>query len=188
LVTVVSVVHAAFLLGPSGLLEGLTANVECAVSLIVANLAVVVTHIYRLIRNGEDIDHASYDTSGINTTRLGLGGLRRLANRAGFKPHVSSMHFTKSLNPQTRPDQEIGFSAETTTDTETPAPSKTYHPLTLATDMSDDRDRDEKTVGSVITWSRNDEEADTPHSLIRAPEVVTQETAGSSEPAQTQTE
>lgn len=28
LVTVVSVVHAVFLLGPSGLLEGLTANVE----------------------------------------------------------------------------------------------------------------------------------------------------------------
>jgi len=67
LVTVASIVHAAFLLGPSGLLEGLTANVEYALSLIVANLAVVVT------------------------TRLGLGGLRRLANRAGFKPHVSSL-------------------------------------------------------------------------------------------------
>jgi hypothetical protein len=97
-------------------------------SLIVANLAVVVTHVYRLIRNGEDIDHASYDNSAMLTARLSLGGLRKLANRAGFKPHASSLHFTKSLDPQTNGDQE-SRGGETTMGNDTPAPSKTFHPL-----------------------------------------------------------
>ena len=131
-------------------------------SLIVANLAVVVTHVYRLVRNGEDIDHASYETSAVNTTRFGIGSLKRLANRAGLKSRVSSMRFAKSLNPQSHADQEIRSGAETTADTDTQPPSKAYHPLTFATDMSDDRDRDEKTVGSIVTWSRND--AETGHS------------------------
>jgi hypothetical protein len=148
--------------------------IQCTVSLIVANLAVVVTHVYRLIRNGEDIDHASYDTSGINTTRLGFGGLKRLANRASFKTHASSIRFTKSLDPQTRLDQDTRSGGETTTDTDTPAPSKTYHPLTLSTDMSDDPDRDEKTVG---TWSKNDEEARISHSPAQVQGAATLEAA-----------
>jgi len=129
--------------------------IQCAVSLIVANLAVVVTHIYRLIRNGEDVDHASYDVSAINTTRLGIGGLKNFlfANRARFKTHVSSMHFSRGPNPRTRVDPET---TDTTTDIETQPTSKTYHPLTFASDMSDDRGlhQDEKLVG---TWSRNEE-------------------------------
>lgn len=166
LVTAISAVHAAYLLGPSGILEGLAANVECAVSLIVANLAVVVTHLYRLIRNGEDIDQASYDTSGMATTRLGFGGLRRLANRARFGTRVSSMRFTKPANTQADPEQDTRSGGETTMDTDTQALSKIYHPLTLATDVSDDRDQDEKVVG---TWSRNKEEAGLPHSPTVTP-------------------
>jgi len=167
LVTIVSIIHAVFLMGPSGLLEGLTANVECAVSLVVANLAVVVTHVYRLVRNGEDIDHDSYETSAINTTiqhptRFGIGGLKWLANRAGVKTHISSLRFAKSLNPQTHPNQEMRSGAETTTDSDTPAPSKIYHPLTFATDMSDDCDRDDKPVDNAITWSKDEEMGQSP--------------------------
>jgi hypothetical protein len=173
LVTVVSIVHAVYLLGPSGLLEGLTANVEvdvsfalkisigliiliriqCAISLIVANLAVVVTHIYRLLRNGEDIDRESYDNSAINATRVGLGGIKKLFNRAVFKPQVSSMHFA-SIHPQTRHDQHTQNGGETTMDTEASHASKPYHSLTFGTDMSDDRDRDEK---PVRTWNNHEE-------------------------------
>jgi hypothetical protein len=147
--------------------------------LIVANLAVVVTHVYRLVRNGEDVDNASYETSAVNTPRFGLSGLKRLTRHAGVKTHVSSMRFAKSLNPQTHPDHEIQSGAETTTVTDTPAPSKTYHPLTFATDMSDDRDRDEKIVGSMVTWSRNDEEMGKPPTTDV---VVTQGTAATPEP------
>ncbi|EIM92700.1 uncharacterized protein STEHIDRAFT_107124 [Stereum hirsutum FP-91666 SS1] len=46
--TIVSVIHGVFVLGPSGLLEAITANVEAAVSVIVSNLALLVTAIYRL--------------------------------------------------------------------------------------------------------------------------------------------
>jgi hypothetical protein len=106
LVTVVSIVHAVFLLGPSGYLEGVTANVEvrtslsarvchrmtgtqCAVSLIVSNLAVVVTFTYRLVSNRENTDHASDDTMALSPTNR-LGGHKRLTNDVGFKlPHTS---------------------------------------------------------------------------------------------------
>jgi hypothetical protein len=153
--------------------------IQCAVSLIVANLAVVVTHIYRLLRNGEDVDHASYDASAINTTRLGIGGLKNLfsAKRARYKSHASSMHFSRGPNPQTRVDPQT---TDTTMDTETQPTSKTYHPLTFTSDMSDDRglDQDEKQVG---TWSRNDQEAGNPSNDTGI--LVTQTTTTSAEPA-----
>jgi len=171
LVTIVSVVHAAYLLGPSGLLEGLTANVECAVSLIVANLAVVVTHIYRLIRNGEDIDHASYDNSAINAGRMGIGGLRRFLGRAGFKTQVSSMRFATVI-PQTHRNPDTKSGGETTTGTETQQASKTYHPLSFVTDMSDERDRDEKRGDNMVAWSRNNMETSILRSNTQATTVV----------------
>jgi hypothetical protein len=145
---------------------------------------VVVTHIYRLIRHGEDVDHASYDTSAIHTTRLGIGGLKRfvLGNRARFKSHASSMHFSKSHHPQTRPDPET---PETTTDADTQPASKTYHPLTFATDMSDDRDQ-EQNEKPTSSWGGNGEEADISPSPARV--LVTQETGTASESAQAHSE
>ncbi|KZP25344.1 hypothetical protein FIBSPDRAFT_783324 [Athelia psychrophila] len=95
LVTIVSTIHATFLLGPAGLLEGLTANVEASVSLIVANLAVIVTHVYRLLRNGEDIDHSAYDVTTNGTRRIN-GPLK------GFvKAAASSMHFASGIGGNT---------------------------------------------------------------------------------------
>ncbi|EPQ60159.1 hypothetical protein GLOTRDRAFT_21993, partial [Gloeophyllum trabeum ATCC 11539] len=60
LTTIVSAIHAYFVLGPSGLLEATTANVEASVSLIVANLAVIVTYLYRLIKGEHTMDSAVY--------------------------------------------------------------------------------------------------------------------------------
>ncbi|KAA1467758.1 hypothetical protein DENSPDRAFT_351499 [Dentipellis sp. KUC8613] len=63
LTTIVSIVHAVFLLGPSGLLEALTANVESATSMIVSSLAVVVSWFYRLIKRetSSNYDHDNDD-------------------------------------------------------------------------------------------------------------------------------
>jgi len=49
LTTLASIVHAVFLLGPSGLLEATTAQAEAAVALLVANAPVVVPSIYRIV-------------------------------------------------------------------------------------------------------------------------------------------
>ncbi|KAF8916820.1 hypothetical protein CPB85DRAFT_253622 [Mucidula mucida] len=43
LITVASIVHAVFLLGPTGLLESTSAHIEAAVALMVASFGVVVT-------------------------------------------------------------------------------------------------------------------------------------------------
>ncbi|EGO29462.1 hypothetical protein SERLADRAFT_365484 [Serpula lacrymans var. lacrymans S7.9] len=56
LTSVVSVVHTAFLIPTSSFIGGITADVEGAVSLIVCNLLVIVTYLYRLFRGGSDID------------------------------------------------------------------------------------------------------------------------------------
>ena len=61
--------------------------IQCAVSLIVSNLAVIVTFTYRLVRNNEDTDHASDDTVALK--RLGTGDHKRLTNGAGFKFHAT---------------------------------------------------------------------------------------------------
>ncbi|THH18191.1 hypothetical protein EW146_g2738 [Bondarzewia mesenterica] len=47
-ITLVSVVHAVFVIGPAGFLEAITANVQIAVSLIVCNLTVIVRILCRL--------------------------------------------------------------------------------------------------------------------------------------------
>jgi hypothetical protein len=60
--------------------------IQCAVSLIVSNLAVVVTCVYRFTRNSEDTDPASDDTLALNATKpLSVGGHERLSNRTDFK-------------------------------------------------------------------------------------------------------
>ncbi|KZT20193.1 hypothetical protein NEOLEDRAFT_1048031, partial [Neolentinus lepideus HHB14362 ss-1] len=49
--TAVSIPHAVFVLGPEGLLSDITAHVEAGVSLIVANLLVILTYIYKVIKH-----------------------------------------------------------------------------------------------------------------------------------------
>ncbi|KAJ7716899.1 hypothetical protein B0H14DRAFT_3012579 [Mycena olivaceomarginata] len=60
LTTLVSIVHAIFLLGPSGSLEGIAAHAEAATALIVANVGVIVTTVYRLLRKSDYMDSKPY--------------------------------------------------------------------------------------------------------------------------------
>ncbi|KAH9926761.1 uncharacterized protein B0H18DRAFT_332377 [Fomitopsis serialis] len=60
--TVVSIVHTAFELGPNRNAEAIAAHVEATVSLIICNLAVLVTWLVRLLRYGEDLDRAGGPT------------------------------------------------------------------------------------------------------------------------------
>ncbi|KAJ7900950.1 hypothetical protein B0H14DRAFT_3123586 [Mycena olivaceomarginata] len=60
LTTQVSIVHAVFLLGPSGSLEGISAHAEAATALIVANVGVMVTSLYRLFRRSDYMDAKPY--------------------------------------------------------------------------------------------------------------------------------
>ncbi|KII95151.1 hypothetical protein PLICRDRAFT_33984 [Plicaturopsis crispa FD-325 SS-3] len=53
---VASVAHAAFVLSYGGILQGMTAHIEASVSLIVCNLLVLVTYIYRAVRHGDDLE------------------------------------------------------------------------------------------------------------------------------------
>ncbi|KAF7966913.1 hypothetical protein HWV62_18766 [Athelia sp. TMB] len=157
LVTVVSTIHATFLLGPSGLLEALTANVEASVSLIVANLAVIVTHVYRLLRNGEDIDHSPYDVTTNGTRRIN-GPLKGFANaRKGAKTFVSSMHFaagvettmgedtilesttTSGLHTTSHSgDKTFGNELEMTKSVDIDSPTKTRHETMIFADKPED--------------------------------------------------
>ena len=60
-------------------------------SLIVSNLAVVVTCIYRFTGNSEDTDAASDDTLALNATKpLSVGGHERHSNGTDFK--LNAMH------------------------------------------------------------------------------------------------
>jgi hypothetical protein len=63
------------------------------VSLIVANLAVVLTYIYRLMRNGEDLDPVSVDTATLSTKLTDLNGHKGITDRASFELQAKITHF-----------------------------------------------------------------------------------------------
>jgi len=65
LTTIASLVHAGFLLQGGGLVEILAALLENAVSLMVANLCVIVSACYRLFKAGEDSERS--ESSSVNT-------------------------------------------------------------------------------------------------------------------------
>ncbi|KAJ7099692.1 hypothetical protein C8R44DRAFT_682799 [Mycena epipterygia] len=65
LTTVVSIVHAVYLLGPRGILEAITAQVEAAVSLLVANAAVLVPAFYRVLQMPTDTFDYSIHSNGV---------------------------------------------------------------------------------------------------------------------------
>ncbi|KAF9045932.1 hypothetical protein BDZ89DRAFT_100195 [Hymenopellis radicata] len=81
LVTLTSIVHAVYLLGPTGLLEAITAQAEAAVALMVANMGVVVMALYRVLRKDRDFDPAPY-TYNFETTTNGGVRLQRVLNPA----------------------------------------------------------------------------------------------------------
>ncbi|KAF8060797.1 hypothetical protein FPV67DRAFT_1511586 [Lyophyllum atratum] len=56
LTTALSAVHAVYGMGTNTFLDGVTAHVEAAVTVMVCNLLVIVTYIYRRARNGRDLD------------------------------------------------------------------------------------------------------------------------------------
>ncbi|TFK49228.1 hypothetical protein OE88DRAFT_1736872 [Heliocybe sulcata] len=59
--TAVSIPHAVFVLGPEGLLSDITAHIEAGVSLIVANMLVLVTYVYKAFMRGQGIDDPGPD-------------------------------------------------------------------------------------------------------------------------------
>ncbi|KAF8552135.1 hypothetical protein OG21DRAFT_1523977 [Imleria badia] len=88
LVSVVSVVHTAYLIPLAGFIGGATAEVESAVSLIVCNLLVIITFIYRVIRNGRDLtaglsdDKNTGSSNRLTTVDLDFSGGSLFSSRA----------------------------------------------------------------------------------------------------------
>jgi hypothetical protein len=122
--TIVSIIHAYFVLGPSGLVEGMTANIEvrflpvvipirglthvhqASVSLLICNLAVLVTHIYRLVRGGADEDDSRYFNSGSSRSNKGPSlGLRRLGKSSGSGSNKAARGGMSALRFATAPGQ-----------------------------------------------------------------------------------
>ncbi|KAG8216326.1 hypothetical protein J3R82DRAFT_6397 [Butyriboletus roseoflavus] len=104
LVSAVSVAHTAYLMHPVIFTGGFTASMESAVSLIVCNLLVVVTFLYRVIRNGRDLtaglsDKDSGLSNGLTTVDLNLSGGTLLTSTTGTAPtetNVSSLMFASA--------------------------------------------------------------------------------------------
>ncbi|EPQ51199.1 hypothetical protein GLOTRDRAFT_117994 [Gloeophyllum trabeum ATCC 11539] len=59
--TLVSIPHAVIVMGPEGQLEGITAHIEAGISLIVANLLVLMTLLYRVLPSARRLDDDSDD-------------------------------------------------------------------------------------------------------------------------------
>ncbi|KAI6122067.1 hypothetical protein F5141DRAFT_555820 [Pisolithus sp. B1] len=74
LTSIVSVIHTAYTIPPS-FIGGVTANIEAAVNLVVCNLLVLVTFIYRIRRNGRNMGTCDKDFTGrLTTIELGFSG------------------------------------------------------------------------------------------------------------------
>ncbi|GBE87450.1 hypothetical protein SCP_1101260 [Sparassis crispa] len=71
--TIVSIVHAGYVFSPIRNGEAIAAHLEASVSLIVCNLAVLVTWLVRALRPNEDLD----EVRGISDDSRRLSGLRR---------------------------------------------------------------------------------------------------------------
>ncbi|TFY59904.1 hypothetical protein EVJ58_g5483 [Rhodofomes roseus] len=67
--SIVSIVHTAFELSPNRNAEAIAAHVEAAVSLIICNLAVLVTWLVRLLRYGEDLESGGWSDYSTSTPR-----------------------------------------------------------------------------------------------------------------------
>ncbi|KAF9222194.1 hypothetical protein BS17DRAFT_195221 [Gyrodon lividus] len=63
-----SVVHVAFLIPTPGFMAAMTAGIEGAMGLMICNLLVLVTYLYRVFRNGVDIESTCDPTQTIKST------------------------------------------------------------------------------------------------------------------------
>ncbi|KAN0085658.1 hypothetical protein V8E55_006792 [Tylopilus felleus] len=70
LVSIISAVHTAYLIPLVTFVGGATAEMEGAISLIVCNLLVLVTFIYRMTRNGQDLTAGVSDKATMSSNRL----------------------------------------------------------------------------------------------------------------------
>ncbi|KAJ3775565.1 hypothetical protein FB446DRAFT_387084 [Lentinula raphanica] len=98
LTSMVSIIHAVFLLGPSGLLEAITAQAEAGTALIVANAGVLSPYVYRLMKDGEDFDTAS-------TVRFNVG-------TQADSLMVSEMELQTPEKPKTEPSLSMTFESD----------------------------------------------------------------------------
>ncbi|KAE9395959.1 hypothetical protein BT96DRAFT_922517 [Gymnopus androsaceus JB14] len=95
LTSLVSIIHAVYLLGPSALFEGITAEAEAATALMVANLGVLSPYAYRLMKNGHDFDNKPYtyyhsfqSNGGIQMRRMPR--LLGRSNKSTIRVHVAT--------------------------------------------------------------------------------------------------
>ncbi|KAJ7507298.1 hypothetical protein B0H11DRAFT_1971098 [Mycena galericulata] len=101
LTTVVSIVHAVYLLGPSGLLEAITAQAEAAVSLLVANAAVVLPSIYRRFRKRSDHEVYDYALDADGIVRMKKVGPSQNNDTLVFQRPVSEWSALETRKPET---------------------------------------------------------------------------------------
>ncbi|KAJ7481641.1 hypothetical protein FB451DRAFT_133428 [Mycena latifolia] len=100
LTTAVSIVHAIYLLGPTGLLEGITAQAEAAVSLLVANAAVIVPPVYRLVQKQTDEEACAYAINSEGVVRMQRVNPSGEDSTVVFKhPGLSSTNFGTPSKP-----------------------------------------------------------------------------------------
>ncbi|KAI0938539.1 hypothetical protein AcW1_001753 [Taiwanofungus camphoratus] len=86
--TIVSIVHAGFELSPDRDGEGITAHIEASTSLIICNLAVLVTWLVRVIRHGEDLESAPGFTDSSTKRRNTAGQTQLTSLRFGTQPPI----------------------------------------------------------------------------------------------------
>ncbi|KIJ63209.1 hypothetical protein HYDPIDRAFT_113820 [Hydnomerulius pinastri MD-312] len=91
LITVVTILHSVVLFGPSSTGTIIIGHVKAAVSLIVCNLLVIVTFVYRVLHRDEvDLDDSIIETSQIEFTTVDL-------NNVGFNSEGSRKGGTLSV-------------------------------------------------------------------------------------------
>lgn len=101
MITLISIVHAVFVIGPAGFLEAISANIQIAVSLMVCNLAVVVRFFYRLFGYDASDDVPVFVTSDTIPGTSGGAGRRGAPIRLGNlrnDARVSTLRFWNDTN------------------------------------------------------------------------------------------
>ncbi|KAJ3967083.1 hypothetical protein EV361DRAFT_518191 [Lentinula raphanica] len=126
LTSMVSIIHAVFLLGPSGLLEAITAQAEAGTALIVANAGVLSPYVYRLMKDGEDFDsepytyYPSFQSNGeVRMRRMPRSPGRTAASTVRFNVGtqadslmVSEMELQTPEKPKTEPSLSMTFESD----------------------------------------------------------------------------
>ncbi|KAJ7291113.1 hypothetical protein C8J57DRAFT_209690 [Mycena rebaudengoi] len=132
LTTVASIVHAIYLLGPSGLLEGTSAQVEAAVALLVADAGIVVTAFYRLIRKEGVFENQPYtykdsNSEGIRMHKSSRDPMESAVVFASRNPGLETVHLSHSTYElDDKPRAPDGYARD--------SGSKVHSPVLIRTD------------------------------------------------------